>query len=171
MIQTQSRTRTCNVAQCGGSTYICTSTGSSTQSCNNNCCREFYTHLLNWHCTRKSLIIMLGSINVLVSWFPFYFNHHFQLWTPLGLVGVLGIVAVDPVVAGWVLLEKTHFNTHLKTSDSIMFMLKLIASYDSDSEQNKNLQCCPMWWKHIHLHKHRIFNTILQQQWLWWVSS
>merc|ERR1719341_2146714 len=37
---TQSRTRACKVAQFGGSTSICTSTSteSSTQSCNNNCC-------------------------------------------------------------------------------------------------------------------------------------
>ena len=32
--------------------------------------------------------------------FLFVINHNFQLWQPLGLVGALGAVAVEPVVAG-----------------------------------------------------------------------
>ena len=31
---------------------------------------------------------------------------------PPGLVGAVGAVAVEPVVAGWVLLEKNHFNIY-----------------------------------------------------------
>ena len=41
MLQTRSRTRPCNVAQNGGSTSVCTSTGIERESCNNNQCREF----------------------------------------------------------------------------------------------------------------------------------
>ena len=41
LLQRRSRTRPCNVAQNGGSTSVCTSTGIRTQSCNNNYCREF----------------------------------------------------------------------------------------------------------------------------------
>ena len=46
IIQTQSRTRGCRTAQNGGSTSVCTSTGSATQSCNSNGCREFHPFLI-----------------------------------------------------------------------------------------------------------------------------
>ena len=67
MIQTQSRTRTCNVAQCGGSTSICTSTGSTTQSCNNNACGEFYTNLIDIVLNRTWLSnwVALTSLNAI----------------------------------------------------------------------------------------------------------
>ena len=41
MLQIRSRTRPCNVAQNGGSTSVCTSTGIERESCNTNQCREF----------------------------------------------------------------------------------------------------------------------------------
>ena len=65
MIQTQSKTRTCNVAQCGGSTSICTSTGSTTQSCNNNACGEFHTYLIDIVLNRTWLSnwVALTSLN------------------------------------------------------------------------------------------------------------
>ena len=55
IIQTQSRTRGCRTAQNGGSTSVCTSTGSATRSCNTNGCREFHLHLIN----------VLGTLNIL----------------------------------------------------------------------------------------------------------
>ena len=161
MIQTQSRTRPCNVAQCGGSTSICTSTGSTTQSCNNNCCREFYINLmeivleLDCHVRQQKCLSFLVSILLQSSLSAV--DASWASWGPWD--------SCSKTCGGGVSTSlKDPFQHSPEKSDSMMFMLKLIASYDSDSEQNQNLQRCPMWWKHIHLHKHRVFNTILQQQ-------
>ena len=59
MIQTQSRTRTCNTAQNGGSTSVCTNTRShtirlTTRYCNTNGCREFPPHFIK----------VLGTFNI-----------------------------------------------------------------------------------------------------------
>ena len=44
--QRQSRTRRCNVVQHGGSTSICTSTGSQSRGCNTQRCRMHFYNLL-----------------------------------------------------------------------------------------------------------------------------
>ena len=41
LCQRQSRSRACNVAQCGGSTSVCTSTQTKSRFCNTQICREY----------------------------------------------------------------------------------------------------------------------------------
>ena len=41
LCQRQSRSRACNVAQCGGSTSVCTSTQTTSRFCNTKICREY----------------------------------------------------------------------------------------------------------------------------------
>ena len=40
--QLRYKSRGCNVAECGGSTSVCTSTQTTSESCNTGCCRKFY---------------------------------------------------------------------------------------------------------------------------------
>ena len=58
MIQTQSRSRKCNVAKNGGSTSVCTSTVTEFQSCNTQSCCEFHDHQKNTIIELETQIIL-----------------------------------------------------------------------------------------------------------------
>ena len=47
--QARSRTRGCDQAQFGGSTSVCTTTGTETQACNTQCCRKLFVFVFSLH--------------------------------------------------------------------------------------------------------------------------
>ena len=99
--QTQDRSRACNVAQHGGSTAICTSADTGSQSCNTNGCRKS-THVY--------LIIVCGnSILVFKLWWIF-----FKLLMPSGPLGAPGEAVAKRAAEGWELFNKQE-------TDSILF--------------------------------------------------
>ena len=104
--QYQYKYRSCNKAKCGGSTSICTSTGSTYRACSEG--GKFFfnwtTHKLNLKHIFLNKYIGL-CINITLdnySWtLPTILS---QLWTLLGKVGAPGAVAAKHVEEGWDLL-------------------------------------------------------------------
>ena len=106
--QLQYRYRGCNKAECGGSTSICTSTGSTYRTCREG--GEFDNLSLNNPFRLNLMRIFLNKyiglcINITLdnySWtLPTILS---QLWTLLGKVGAPGAVAAKHVEEGWDLL-------------------------------------------------------------------
>ena len=124
--QRRYKSRGCNVAECGGSTSVCTSTQTTSESCNTGCCRKFYdqtkqnrhfwTDIWRWLKKKKffSLKYLIQS----------------KLWTRPGRVGAPGAAAAKHVEVGWDLLNYAY-NLILYTK---------ISKYESDREQRM-----PFW--------------------------
>ena len=98
--QTRSRYRSCNLAQNGGSTSICTSYGSQTQPCNNRNCRKFNN---TFHVYIKVHLGMSDGPtqtpeSKIVFFYPRYYNEFFFVFWQTSVAA--GSVFVCYVVVG-----------------------------------------------------------------------
>ena len=92
-VQLRYKSRGCNVAECGGSTTVCTSTQTTSESCNTGCCRKFYNQTIHDRQSLKSNFRRKYQIlNSLISFKPSLL---------LGTVGAPGAVAAKHVEVGW----------------------------------------------------------------------
>ena len=91
--QTQDRSRACNVAQNGGSTAICTSADTESQSCSTNGCR-------------KSIhVYLILFVEILILVFKLW-GIFFKLLMPSGLLGAPGEAVAKHAAEGWELFNK-----------------------------------------------------------------